>query len=208
MVPQQVPPYLRSIVVIPFSIAIMIIAVACGLAFGYVKYEERKFEAIKAGLINSSNQAKNFQYFSGNSFSSSQGTPLHSGRQSVVSEEGTVTIRYHDSSDKTKPLLARPPVPTVLWAHQQEPILEENEEDPYSTLPFQNLSSFKSPNFQLQNDNCKRLSHDERVSHSLLFHTPPKQSLNNCQSGNVLCKADIHSHNQDSCDEFFRLHHV
>jgi hypothetical protein len=59
---------------------------------------------------------------------------------SIVSEEGTLTLRYSDGNGR--PLMARPPIPTVLWAQQQGPIREEDSDglsscNPYSTLPFQ-----------------------------------------------------------------------
>lgn len=197
------PPYLRSSVIIPISVAIVIIVIACSAAYAYIKIEERNAAIIKAGMLSIS-PSKNFQYISTTS------TPHASGRQSVVSEEGTLSFRYSDSSDKTRPLLARPPVPTVLWAQHQEPILEESDEypSPYATLPFQKFTSFKSPPTShpppppLPPDNPnRRYTQDEK---GLLCHTPPHTS-----SSNVFCKVDIHHQdNSDSYDEFFKPHHV
>ncbi len=198
------PPYLRSSVIIPISVAIVIIVIACSAAYAYIKIEERNADIIKAGMISVS-PSKNFQYISTTS------TPHPSGRQSVVSEEGTLSFRYSDSSDKTRPLMARPPVPTVLWAQHQEPILEESDSEypsPYATLPFQRLSSFKSPPTSQpppppvppipQN---RRYLYDEK---GLLCHTPPKPS-----SSNVFCKVDVHNQDSsDSYDEFYKSHHV
>ena len=142
---QQVPPYFHSLVVIPVAVTIVVIAIACASAYMYVKFEERKTALLKAGVdhIIANSPSRNFQYISGSSI----GTSSLSGSRatSIVSEEGTLTLRYSDSSGR--PLLARPPVPTVLWAQQQGPIMEESESESYSspsytTMPLKRFTTF------------------------------------------------------------------
>lgn len=206
---QQVPPYFRSIFVIPITVAIVVIVIACSSAYAYVKYEERRAAFIRAGILSAS-PSKQFQYISGGKViagSSSGTTPMHSGRTSVVSEEGSLSIRYIDSSDKSKPLLSRPPIPTVLWAQQQEPIMEESDSEypsPYATLPCQKFAneftSFKTQGFPPPpnqpppppppNDPSRRMS--SYVPSSSGASTSYQQ-----QQANMFCmKADVH-HNGD-----------
>ena len=187
------PPYLRSSVLIPILVAIVIIVIACSAAYVYIKIEERNAQFIKAGMLSVS-PSKNFQYID------TSMTPQMSARTSVVSEEGSLAFRYSDSSDKSKPLLARPGQPAMLWTH--ETIAEESDEAPYATLPFQKqqMSSFRDPPLPplpppLPPDNRPH-AYDEK---GLLCHTPPHTS-----SGSVFCKVDVHHNdNSDSYDEFF-----
>jgi hypothetical protein len=194
---QSVPPYLRSSVIIPITVAVVIIVIACSVAYAYINIEERNAKIIKAKIISVS-PSKNFQYVN------TVSVPHISGRQSVVSEEGILSFRYSDSSDKTKPLLSRPPMP-VLRTLQQDQSLEDRD---YATLPFQKLTNSKcGPTAQplpvpvpqiLQNG---AHIHDEK---ELLCHTPPHTT-----SSTVFCKVDIHNQDSsDSYDEFFQAHHV
>ncbi|RWS07157.1 cell adhesion molecule-like protein 7 [Dinothrombium tinctorium] len=175
---KQVPTYLGSFVVIPITVAIVIIVIVCAIAYAYVKNEERKAILFNAGVMSQS-PSKNFQHLSCNS------TP--SRCHSIVSEEGSLTLRYSDSCDRTKPLLARPPVPTVLWAQQQGPIIEENEDfpSPYATLPLKRLTTFNSP------PKVKPPSPPEIRRFSQDSHLPSS-------SNNVFCKADVHNHDDGS----------
>lgn len=192
----EVPPLLRSSVLIPILVAIVIIVIACSAAYVYIKMEERNALLIKAGMLSVS-PSKNFQYID-----TSTTTPQMSARTSIVSEEGSLAFRYSDSSDRTKPLLARPGQPAVLWAH--ETIAEESDEAAYATLPFQKqLNSFKyPPNVEppplpppLPPDHPTYI-YDEK---GLLCHTPPHTS-----NTNMFCKVDVHHNDSDSYDEFFQ----
>ena len=185
------PPYLRSSVLIPILVAIVIIVIACSAAYVYIKIEERNAQLLKAGVLSVS-PSKNFQYID------TSMTPQMSARTSVVSEEGSLAFRYSDSSDKSKPLLARPGQPAMLWTH--ETIAEESDEASYASLPFQKhqpMTSFRDPP-QLPPPLPPDRPHvyDEK---GLLCHTPPHTS-----SGSVFCKVDVHHNdNSDSYDEFF-----
>ena len=148
--------------------------------------------------------SKNFQYI--DTSMASTATPNMSGRTSVVSEEGSLAFRYSDASDKSKPLLARPGQPAMLWTH--ETIVEETEEPQYASLPFQKqqpMTTFRDPP-QLPPrpvpPESRPFAYDEK---GLLCHTPPHTS-----SGNVFCKVDVHHNdNSDSYDEFcIRPQHV
>ncbi|CAG2158998.1 unnamed protein product [Oppiella nova] len=197
----NLPPYMRTAVLIPILVAIVIIVIACSAAYVYIKVEERNVQLMKAGILSAS-PSKQFQYID-----TSHTTPQMSARTSVVSEEGSLAFRYSDSSDKTKPLLARPGQPAVLWAH--ETIAEESDEASYASLPFQkNMNNFKYlPNGDppplpppLPPDNRTSYVYDEK---GLLTHTPPHAS------GNMFCKVDVHHNdNSDSYDEFLRPQHV
>ncbi len=195
---QSVPPYLRSSVIIPITVAVVIIVIACSVAYAYINIEERNAKIIKANMISAS-PSKNFQYI--NTLS----VPHISGRQSVVSEEGILSFRYSDSSDKTKPLLSRPPMPNVLRTLQQDQSLEDRD---YATLPFQNLTNSKcGPILQPLPTSVPQILenrahvHDEK---ELLCHTPPHTT-----SSTVFCKVDIHNQDSsDSYDEIFQAHHV
>lgn len=138
------PVYMQSVFVITVALAVMIVVIACSIAFVYIRFEEKKVALIHAGYAHgvlSQSASRNFQYMSGCPSPSSTSLPSRAGgSSSVVSEEGSLTLRYPDPAGR--PLLARPPVPTVLWAQQQGPIREEDSDaqsscNPYSTLPFQ-----------------------------------------------------------------------
>jgi hypothetical protein len=196
VIEQQVPPYLRSSFIIPITVAAVIIVIAFSAAYAYISIEDRN--SIKAKML-SGGPAKNFQYI--NTCTKSHPT----GRQSVVSEEGTLSFRYSDSSDKTKPLMARPPIPTVLWVQHQQPIIEE-EESLYSTLPFQKFSLLKTPPLPphphsnpFQVPESSSYAYDEK---GMLCHSPP-------HSSSMFCKVDVHNQERsDSYDDFFRPQHV
>ncbi|XP_054157055.1 hemicentin-2-like [Oppia nitens] len=191
----EVPPYLRSSVLIPILVAIVIIVMACSGAYVYIKMEERNAQLAKAGILSVS-PSKQFHYID------TSATPHMSHRTSIVSEEGSLAFKYSDSSDKTKPLLARPGQPAVLWAH--ETIAEESDENSYASLPFQkqHMASFKcQPNGEPP-QLPPPLPPDNRT---LMYDTPPNTS----GGGNVFCKVDVHHNdNSDSYDEFFKPHHV
>ncbi|KAI1289806.1 Down syndrome cell adhesion molecule -like protein [Halotydeus destructor] len=218
---QQVPPYIHSLVVIPVSVAIVIIAIACASAYAYVKMEERKTCIIKAGVaqIMSQSPSMNFQYISASNSS------MPSRATSIVSEEGTLTLRYSDSSGR--PLLARPPVPTVLWAQQQGPIVEESEPDSYSSSaysamptlgrftsfnpqssitpasssssfePFSPLKMSSANKMMPVNDYRTRPGSDGGLLTSFLSSRPGDATVAPA-SGNLFCKADIHSQDYTS----------
>lgn len=126
---RSVPIYFNTMIVISISIAIIVVVIVCAVAYSYINLEEKKAALLRAGLMPTS-PSKNFQYIS-----TASSTPNHS--QSIVSEESSLTLRYSDSSDRSKPLLARPPVPSALWAQQQGPIIEEEAENYiYESLPY------------------------------------------------------------------------
>lgn len=146
----------------------------------YVKYEERRTALLKAGVhhIIANSPSKDFRYFaSGSSGSSSMGSRTNS----IVSEEGSIVMRYSDGSGR--PLLARPPVPTVLWAQQQGPIMEESESEfptPYSTMPMKRFTTFNpSPDRSPPRPIAAGPEKPTRAS----YHEA---------SSNVFCKADVH----------------
>ncbi|XP_053214158.1 probable serine/threonine-protein kinase samkC [Panonychus citri] len=125
---RSVPIYFNTMIVISISIAIIVVVIVCAVAYAYLNLEEKKAALLRAGIMPTS-PSKNFQYIS------TASTPNHS--QSIVSEESSLTLRYTDSSDRSKPLLARPPVPSALWAQQQGPIIEEEAENYiYESLPY------------------------------------------------------------------------
>lgn len=138
-----VPVYMQSVFVITVALAVMIVVIACSIAFVYIRFEEKKVALIHAGYAHgvlSQSASRNFQYMSGCPSPSSTSLPSRVGGGSIVSDDGGLTLRYPDAT--SRPLLARPPVPTVLWAQQQGPIREEDSDaqsscNPYSTLPFQ-----------------------------------------------------------------------
>lgn len=194
---QSVPPYLRSSVIIPITVAVVIIVIACSIAYAYIHFEETNTKIIKPNI--SGSPSKNFQYI--NTLS----VPHTTARQSVVSEEGILSFRYSDSSDKTKPLLSRPPMPNALRTLQQDQSLEDRD---YATLPSQKLTNSKFgstaqplPTPVLQILESRAHIHDEK---ELLCHTPPHTT-----SSTVFCKVDIHNQDSsDSYDEFLQAHHV
>jgi len=123
-----VPPYLSSAFVIPITIAVTIVVIVCAFSYVYLKCEEIKAQLIRVQFVPQS-PSKNFQYINGAQ------SPSHG--QSGLSEESSLSLRYSDHGDRSKPLMARPPVPSMLWAQQQGPIREEGEDfpSPYGTLP-------------------------------------------------------------------------
>lgn len=206
---QQVPPYVHSLVVIPIAVAIVVIVIACASAYAYVKFEERKAALIKMGVahIIAQSPSKNFQYISGSACSSSP----HSRATSIVSEEGTLTLRYSDSSGR--PLLARPPVPTVLWAQAQGPIFEESESEsafpsPYATMPTNRFTTFNPP--PDQPPPCRPTEDPRRASMgpgSACSSFAPRESTNNSSpaSSSLFCKADVHF--EDSTSSLISCQH-
>lgn len=165
---QQVPPYFRLGFIVPVAIAIVVIVIACVGAYVYIRIDDKNTQmkmyntaaanSYLAGTL-AVGPAKRFQYISPNnktintssspSFNST-GLRDNSCTQSLVSEESSLSFRYSDSSsEKCRPLLARPPIlPTgVVWAQQQSPIPEEDEaivdidSSAYETLPFQKNST-------------------------------------------------------------------
>uniref|UniRef100_T1KIN2 EF-hand domain-containing protein n=1 Tax=Tetranychus urticae TaxID=32264 RepID=T1KIN2_TETUR len=88
---RSVPIYLNSMVVISVSIAVILVVIVCAIAYVYLNLEEKKAVLQRTGYLSAS-PSKNFQYIS------TASTPSHS--QPVVSEEGSLTLRYTDSSDR------------------------------------------------------------------------------------------------------------
>lgn len=160
----NIPPYLRSYVVIPVSIAFVLIVIICSVAIGYIKYEEKKTALIQASLgMMASSPSKNFQYINSsvnsptaniqtNHLFNAVNNPnnMQTLNSSTVSEEGYHSLKYTDFDKSSRPLLsARPstsssgPNPS-LWLQRQSPIIEESEScslvddsfpSPYATLP-------------------------------------------------------------------------
>lgn len=221
---QQVPPYLRLSFIVPIVIAVVIITVACVGAYVYIRVDDRKakMKAFRsASNVYSGTLAlgpgKRFQYMSAGSGPS---TSFNSCNQSIVSEEGSLSFRYSDSgSDKSRPLLSRPPLPTgVLWAQQQSPIPEEDEaiveigSSAYETLPFQKNFHQSTPvqNFNGMNQtNGSNHSNNSGKSPSNAksppFPPPPPPlpsvfginkssplNQNKLNGNNIFCHADVH----------------
>ena len=231
---QQVPPYLRLTFIVPIVIAVVIIVVACVSAYVFIRVDDRKaqmnaFKAastVYAGTL-AMGPGKRFQ------FMSAGGSSVNSCNQSMVSEEGSLSFRYSDtSSDKSRPLLARPPLPTgVLWAQQQSPIPEEDEaiveidSSAYETLPFQKnfqstpMQSFNNSTVANQSNGSNQSNKSLLTSKSPPFPPPPPPlpcvmeipKLAKANGNNVFCHVDVHqvqssnaseANNSDSYDEF------
>lgn len=237
---QQVPAWLRLGFIVPVSVAVVIIVVACIGAYVYIRIDDRKanikalktVQGVYAGTL-AVGPGKRFQYVpnSGNPSMSSSTAPFinasSGGRdtsctQSMVSEEGSLSFRYSDSSsEKGRPLLCRPPgQPVVMWAQQQEPIREEDEvtldgqSNTYETLPFQkNLKEFQTStpmsSFVGQNS-ILTISSDKSNNSAVMspaFPPPPpplaeaaqpgrspniKPSGKSPANGNMFCPVDVH----------------
>lgn len=166
----NIPPYLRSYVVIPISVALVLIVIICSVAIGYIKYEEKKTALIQASLgMMASSPSKNFQYINSsvnsptanittnhlfNMANQSNSQTLNS---STVSEEGYHSLQYTDFDKSNRPLLSARPLNQAstsgqasLWVQRQSPIIEESDNqssDPYETLKkFQtDKPSFSTP---------------------------------------------------------------
>lgn len=180
----SVPFFLKSTFVLPLSMAIVIIVVACTIAYVYLKTAENKAALMRSAYSSRSPSTRNFTYL-GLPISSSGSSPnssnIPSGATSVVSEEGTITLRYSDSNGRL--LLARPPIPTVLWAASQGPIQEEGSDidsmSPYSTLP--NLD----PRFKSNcNITVNRLSSFNPIPPQLPPPNKVAANQNNCNLSN------------------------
>lgn len=224
---QSVPPYLRLAFVLPVMIAAVVIVIACVSAYVYIRVDDRKAKmktfnsatnGIYAGTV-AVPAGKRFQFISpggggggigpNTSALSLAHSSMASGMngfnkhdlstQSLVSEEGSLSFRYSDtSSDKCRPLLAsRPPgsggmMPTgVMWAQQQTPIMEEDEaivevsSSTYETLPFQKdgrfafqsnpMSSFNAgqPLSKMNTSNSNHSSNSNKSARSPAFPPPP-----------------------------------
>lgn len=184
----SVPYFLKSSFVLPLSVAIVIITIACSIAYVYLKKVENKAVLMRTSY-SVSPSTRNFTYLglptspSGLSPSSSN---IPSGATSIVSEEGTITLRYSDSNGRL--LLARPPIPTMLWAASQGPIVEEEDgagesgsSSPYSTLPnfggkqFGAKSPFLDPRLNC-NITVNRLSSFNPIPPEL---PPPNKPISN-----------------------------
>lgn len=167
----NIPPYLRSYVVIPVSIAFVLIVMVISAAIGYIKYEEKKTALIQASLgMMASSPSKNFQYINSsvNSptaniqtnhlFNLSNQSNTQTLNSSTVSEEGYHSLKYTDFDKSNKPLLASRPFISNnqqattsnqqpnLWIQRQSPIIEESDglSDPYETLKKYQTSDDKS----------------------------------------------------------------
>lgn len=150
----HMPPYLRAHVVIPVSIALVLIVIICSVAIGYVKYEEKKTALIKANLSSmmASSPSKQFQYIN-SSVSSPTATNITTNQlfnltnqshqksfnNSSVSEEGYHSLKFSDYDKINRPLLSARPSASQnntmqqsantsnLWIKRQSPIMEESE---------------------------------------------------------------------------------
>lgn len=163
----NIPPYLRSYVVIPISVALVLIVIICSVAIGYIKYEEKKTALIQASLgMMASSPSKNFQYINSSVSSptanittnhlfnaTNQSNTLNS---STVSEEGYHSLKYTDFDKSNRPLLSARPLNQAstsgqpsLWVQRQSPIMEESDNnlssDPYETL--QKYQTTDKPSF-------------------------------------------------------------
>ncbi|OTF71904.1 hypothetical protein BLA29_000993 [Euroglyphus maynei] len=247
---QQVPPYFRIGFIVPIVIAIVVIVIACVGAYVYIRIDDRN-QQIK--LYNASvntnvhvgtlavGPGKRFQYISpGNSGGKMFNTSItpsslnssagllrdNSCTQSLVSEESSLSFRYSDSSsDKGRPLLSRPPMPSgVVWAQQQSPIPEEDEaivdidSSAYETLPFQKNGQFQSTPMhsftnqqQLSNGNGNNHSQANSIISAkspsfpppppplpgAIFKSSPSNKPNTSNNNNIFCHVDVH-HTQSS----------
>lgn len=182
--PANTPAYMRSVFVITVAIAVMVVVIACSVALVYIRFEEKKVALIQAGYTHamlSQSASRNFQYMSGCPSPSSTSIPSHVvAGGSIVSEEGTLTLRYSDPAGR--PLLARPPIPTVLWAQQQGPIREEDSDgmsscNPYATLPFQKRMSLME---------TTHIPHRPEGPPPPLPSQPPSKRFSGCTFGHSL----------------------
>ena len=207
------PAYMGSVFVIYVAIAVMIVVIACSVAFVYIRFEEKKVALIQAGYTHammSQSASRNFQYMSGCPSPSSTSIPSRvMAGGSIVSEEGTLTLRYSDPAGR--PLLARPPIPTVLWAQQQGPIREEDSDgmsscNPYSTLPFQRRMSLMETHIPHRTEGPPPLpglppSKSQRFSGCTFGHslspTPSPEVPSNASKNVHRVFADLHHHQKD-----------
>ena len=215
---RSVPIYLNSMVVISVSIAVILVVIVCAIAYVYLNLEEKKAVLQRTGYLSAS-PSKNFQYIS------TASTPSHS--QPVVSEEGSLTLRYTDSSDRGKPLMSHPPIhPASLWAQQQGPIMEEDSDNyVYDSLPYnknqrdKKVSSFatsppqpprNTPGILISTNKKTNLTqspfspsstNSQKGSYAQKNHNYPTASTSIHQpstSSNVFCEADVHCANGDT----------
>lgn len=174
--------YQGSLFILVVTAASIIIIVACTIAYAYVKLEERKVSLMQAGYragVLSASPSRNFQFL--------PGTPSSSG-DSPSAEDAC--LRYPNTT--YRPLLARPPIPSVLWAQHQGPIEEDNESDaasssnPYSTLPFRKMHSFVPRNHLHHHDNGSSRIDVPLSSQSCSSYHPHSSRQDNDQiNGNI-----------------------
>ena len=165
----NIPPYLRSYVVIPISIALVLIVIICSVAIGYIKYEEKKTALIQASLsMMQSSPSKNFQYINSSSISSpttniqtnhlfnlSNQSNTQTLNSSTISEEGYHSLRFTDFDKSNRPLLAGASVRPIinqslassLWVQRQSPIIEESESCSLVDDPYETLKKYQPPDF-------------------------------------------------------------
>lgn len=243
-------------------IASVVIVIACVSAYVYIRVDDRKaqMKAYKAAAVANGIYAgtvavapgTRFQYVTpggagpstsgmNSSFNSTASFNLGNkhdlSTQSLVSEEGSLSFRYSDSSsDKSRPLLSsRPPgMPTgVLWAQQQSPIIEENEDimeidsSAYETLPYERNGGFggaamcaSTPMSSFNQSNPKVMTsasnHSSASGKSATCFPPPPPPLPGALSkspaskGGNICQVDIHhvpsSNASDAADPYDEFH--
>lgn len=165
------------------------------IAYAYIKHQEKKVALIQAGY-NHHSPNKSFHYISTGS------NP--SAGQSMVSEEGSLSLRYNDASDKSRPLLARPPVSNIIFPQQKSIVVEEDDNfiSPYGTLIHDKESCTLKP--PLPKTRPPVLSPEANSS----FTTTPTTN-NPCTSSNSYFKADVrYDDNTDHNYDHFQSHRV